>query len=249
MTHDEDGSAADATDLPGDDLAARMGELARILQQEKDEGAILSRMVKAATDMIPGAQEASITLVQGRRKVEARAPSGELARQVDALQDEVGQGPCLDAVYEEKTVNVPDMASEQRWPKFARRAMQLGVGSMLAVQLFVEGDNLGALNLYSRDADAFDEASEHVGLLVAAHAAVVFAGSQKADQLRDAALSRDLIGQAKGILMERYKVTAAQAFLLLTQASSVSNIKLLQVAEHLASTGNLPSEEERPLAR
>ncbi|HXD28607.1 MAG TPA: ANTAR domain-containing protein [Arthrobacter sp.] len=120
---------------------------------------------------------------------------------------------------------------------------------MLAFQLFVEGDNLGALNLYSRRAHNIDENSERIGLLMAAHAAVVFAGSQKADQLRDAAESRDLIGQAKGILMERYKVTAAQAFLLLAHASSVSNTKLFRVAEHLASTGNLPSEEERPLSR
>lgn len=233
----------------GDGLAAQMSELARLLQAEEDETAILTRMVTAAVDMIPGVEEASIMVVQSRKKVEARAPSGELARQVDALQEKVGQGPCLDAVFEHKTVSVPDMSAEQRWPRFAEEALALGAASMLSFQLFVEGDNLGAFNLYSRQADAFDEESEQIGLLVAAHASVVFAGTQKIDQMRDAAESRDLIGQAKGILMERYKVTGAQAFLLLVQASSRSNTKLIRVAGHLADTGNLPPDGNQPLSR
>lgn len=250
MTDDQtDGRVVDDASEPVEDLAGRMGELARILQGERDETAILERMARAAVDMIPGAEEASITVVMGRRKVEAKAPSGEMARQIDALQDKVRQGPCLDAVFDQKTVSVPDMATESRWPRFSSGALELGAASMLAFQLFVEGDNLGALNLYSRKAHAFDEESEHIGLLVAAHAAVVFAGTQKADQLRDAAASRDLIGQAKGILMERYKVTAEHAFLMLAQASSSTNIKLFSVAEHLADTGNLPTAEDRPVAR
>lgn len=176
-------------------------------------------------------------------------PSGPLSRDLDALQERFGEGPCLDAVHEHTVVRVPDMEAERRWPRFAAEAKALGAASMLSIRLFVEGEKLGALNLFSRDIDAFDEESEEIASLVAAHAAVVLAGTQHADQLRDAAATRDVIGQAKGILMERYKITAAHAFLLLAQASSRTNTKLVRVAERLAATGDLPSDEATTMSR
>lgn len=140
-------------------------------------------------------------------------------------------------------VRVPDMASETRWPGFAAEAHTLGASSMLSIRLFVEGEKLGAMNLFSRVAHAFDAESEEIALLIAAHAAVILVGTQHADQLRHAAASRDVIGQAKGILMERYKITDAEAFLVLVQASSRSNTKLFRVAEQLATTGILQSTD------
>ena len=223
----------------GDGLAAKLGDLARSLQSE-DEEAILHHMVRAAIDLVPGADEASISLVVGRRRIESRAPSSDLPRQVDALQSSTGQGPCLDAAYKQRTVKVADMSTERRWPAFAKGALALGAGSMLSFQLFVVGDTLGALNLYSRKANAFNDESEHAGLLVAAHAAVAFAEAQKSTQLHGALSNRDVIGQAKGILMERYKITADQAFVLLARASSDTNVKLVRAAEQLCSTGELP---------
>ncbi len=228
---------AGAEDREG--LAVKLGDLARSLQSE-DEEAILHHMVRAAIDLVPGAEEASISLVVGRRRIESRAPSSALPQQVDALQSTTGQGPCLDAAYKERTVMVEDMSTERRWPAFAKGALALGAGSMLSFQLFVVGDTLGALNLYSRKANAFSDESEHAGLLVAAHAAVAFAEAQKATQLHGALSSRDVIGQAKGILMERYKITADQAFVLLARASSDANVKLVRAAEELSSTGELP---------
>ena len=156
-----------------------------------------------------------------------------------ALQTETGQGPCLDAAYEHETVRVPDIAQEQRWPRFAARAAEAGVGSMLSFQLYVEADDLGALNLYSHHPDAFDDESEQVGLLFASHAAVAFADARKLDQLSRAIDSRDLIGQAKGILMERYSIDATQAFRVLTRVSQNTHRKLREVAEDLVRTGRL----------
>src|SRR5690625_7741852 len=97
---------------------------------------------------------------------------------------------------------------------------------MLAFQLFVEDENLGALNLYAKEPHVFDDDSEHIGLLVAAHAAVAFAESRRTVQLNEAIMTRDVIGQAKGILMERHKITSQQAFLLLTTASNRTNTRL-----------------------
>jgi AmiR/NasT family two-component response regulator len=113
---------------------------------------------------------------------------------------------------------------------------------MLSFQLFVEADNLGALNVYGEDVDVFDEESEQIGLLVAAHAAVAFADSQEIKQLNDALVNRDLIGQAKGILMERHKISAHQAFTLLSTVSANTNIRLTQVAEHLTASGELTTK-------
>jgi GAF domain-containing protein len=124
-------------------------------------------------------------------------------------------------------------------PGTQRAHIELGICSMLSLQLYVEGENLGALNRYNGEPDAFDDESEHIGLLFASHAAVAMAGSQRQQQLTLAMVTRDLIGQAMGILMERYKLTGDQAFALLVRASQTSNTKLRDVAEHLATGGEL----------
>ncbi|GAA1108263.1 GAF and ANTAR domain-containing protein [Arthrobacter flavus] len=230
--------------IPGsvdyEDMAEQLSEFARVLQADNDADSLLTHLVKAAIELVPGTDEASISLITGRADVESRAPSSDLPRQVDALQTRVGQGPCLDAVFEHGTVSVPDMAQEDRWPRFAEGAMNLGAASMLAFQLYVEGDNLGAMNLYSRHANAFTVESEENGLLIAAHASVAIAGSKKMDQMHDALANRDTIGQAKGILMERFGITANQAFILLVRSSSHTNTKLATIAEYLTGTGELP---------
>ena len=225
-------------DLAG--LAQQLGELARSLEAEDDTDAMLDGVVATAVQLVPGAQEGSLSMVTGRRRVSAQHASSELPRQVDALQTETGEGPCLDAVYEHQTVRVPDMRHEQRWPRFSRRAFEAGAASMLSFQLYVEGDNLGALNLYGRRENAFDDESEQVGLLLASHAAVAFAGAQKLDHLHGAVDHRDLIGQAKGILMERYSINADQAFRFLTRVSSTNSRKLHDVAHQLTVTRQLP---------
>ena len=229
--------------IPGD-IANQLSDLARTLQAESDTESILEDIVDSAIRLIPHAAEASISLVKARKTVESRAASSDLPRDVDAVQSEARQGPCLDAAYTEQVVRVPNMGEESRWPKFAERAWDLGARSMISFQLFVEGDNLGALNVYGEDVNVFDEDSEQIGLLVAAHAAVAFADSQEIKQLGDALTNRDLIGQAKGILMERHKISAHQAFTLLTTVSANTNIKLTQIAEHLTTSGELITKKK-----
>lgn len=121
-----------------------------------------------------------------RKTVDPEAASCEMARQIDEVQTAAGEGPCLDSIYEETTVRVHDMGSESRWPDFAQRAFELGTGSMLSFQLYVEGDTLGALNLFARQPHAFGERSENVGLLFSARAAVAFAGIQLQQELSKA---------------------------------------------------------------
>jgi transcriptional regulator with GAF, ATPase, and Fis domain len=233
--------ATQSTD--GDDLAARLSDLARALETEDDVEKTLQAIVNAAVDTIPGAQCAGLMVVERRREMNTRAATDELVHRVDRAQFEADEGPCLDMAHEaheaQAVRRMDDMSTEQRWPGFTRRAAELGVRSMLSFRLFVDKDTLGSLSLYSTEKNAFDDESEHVGLLFAAHAAVAMSDAQQKEQLSKAVSARDLIGQAKGILMERHKLTADQAFTVLARVSQETNTKLVEVALLLTETGEV----------
>jgi len=227
----------------GQGLGDVMSRVARELQEEHgDVERTLGAITTAAVHTVPGADECGISYVVGRSRVEPRAWTSGLPKDLDLLQNEIGEGPCLDAVWEQHVVRVDDIRTEDRWPAFARRAAELGVGSMLCFALFVVNDRLGALNLYSGSADAFDDESLDIGLVFASHAAVALAGAEYEQNLRAGMTNRDVIGQAKGILMERYKLTSEHAFGVLARVSQELNRKLVDVARELSDTGAVPSK-------
>lgn len=238
------GHAAEASEPIGPDsdshrLTAEIGEWARSLVSEPDD-LVLGVMVEEALRVIPGADYASLSIVSRDNCIRSRAPSHIVPERLDALQTELQQGPCFDSIREHRIVRAPDLTAPTPWPRFAFGAVSEGVKSMLAFQLFVEVDSLGALNLYSKTPRAFDEKAENIGRGLAAHASLGLANAQKQGQLYEAVASRDLIGQAKGILMERHKISEQEAFLLLTKVSSTTNLKLREVAAEFVRTGSLP---------
>jgi transcriptional regulator with GAF, ATPase, and Fis domain len=201
--------------------------------------AVWDRVVQACVTQIDGADHAGITLLTGD-SVSTPAASDELVRIIDRHQYATGEGPCLTAAIDhEAVVRVADLTLDTRWPKFSAAVVGLGVRSMLAFQLYTDSDTIGGLNIYARTPDAFSDDSVHTGTLLAAHAAVAVAAASHSEHLRTALASRDAIGQAKGILMERYKITADQAFDLLIAASQQTHRKLKDIASDLAATGEL----------
>jgi GAF domain-containing protein len=237
--------SADGVDPVGQ-LGAVMSRVSRQLQEEHGNiEATLQAITATAVRVVPHAEDCSISYVIGRSKVEPRASTSDLPRQVDALQGRIGQGPCLDAVWDAQIVRVDDVAADERWPEFARQAAELGIGSMLCFQLFVTGDRLGACNLFSRTPRAFDDESEEIGLMLAAHAGVALAGAEHESNLRAGMSSRDVIGQAKGILMERHRLTADQAFGVLSRVSQELNRKLVDIAGELTDTRAVPGSQRR----
>jgi hypothetical protein len=133
------------------ELGEVMGQAARSLQQcHGDVEATLQAITSTAVGSIPGAEEATITYVSGRRSVEPRAVTGDLPRRVDETQDLLQEGPCLDSVWAEKAVRSTTCAPSAAGPASPPRPPRWGVLSSLSLQLFVEGDNLGALNVYAR---------------------------------------------------------------------------------------------------
>ena len=129
---------------PAHDLADVMSRTAWRLQEEHgDVEGTLQATTATAVKVVPNAEECSISYVIGRSKIEPRASTSDLPRSLDALQEQVRQGQCLDSVWEQEIVRVDDVGADDRWPHFARQASELGVGSMICFRLFVEGDRLG----------------------------------------------------------------------------------------------------------
>ena len=215
-------------------LAQVLGDLAVQMQAQEGTADTLHAIVAAAANIVPGARWAGISLIQ-RHHVLPKAPSDPIVAKLDALQTELGDGPCLTALRERRTVLIENMATDTRWPEFAAQATALGVQSLLSFQLFVESENLGAMNLYGAQTDCFTDESIEVGTIVAQHAAIAMFGAAAESQFQTALASRDVIGQAKGLLMQRNKVTGVQAFAMLTQASADTNTKLVEVARWLVS--------------
>jgi len=214
-------------------LADELSDLARGLYHADAPDDVLREAVQAAIDLVPGAEAGSVTALVGGKHVEHKAESSTLPARVDSVMSELDQGPCLDALLLRRIIRVDDMSRETRWPDFAPRAAELGARSMLAFPMFVEDDSLCALNLYADQAHAFTDESEHVGRLLAAHAAVAYSGAQREEHLLAAIETRDLIGQAVGLLMERYSISADRGFGTLVRFSRQSNRKLRDVATEL----------------
>ncbi len=198
----------------------------------------LDAIVSAAVATITPARFAGLILVQSGR-LTPQATLGEPPHELDLLQQRLDEGPCLSAAREQRLVRVQDTAMDPRWTEVLERAAELGVASMLCVPLWVDDQRLGALSLYGDQVDAFQDHDVQLTGLYATHAALALADAQRADQLQTALLNRDVIGQAKGILMERLHVTADSAFNVLAEASQRANVKLAEVAQHLADTGEL----------
>lgn len=197
----------------------------------------LDLMVHAAVRTVPGVGHAAIALMRRDGSIESRARSSETAAELDQLQADLGQGPVVTAIWKEPVVLVDDLATEsEHWPDFVAQARQLGVTSTLTFQLYLEGDTLGALSLYSDVTGAFTTESRTIAGLFASHAALALGGAQQVANLNEAVSTRDLIGQAKGILMERFGVTADDAFDLLVRSSQQTQVKLVEVARWLTGT-------------
>jgi len=227
--------------------AANLATIARAVAGEPTVVRTLQRIVDLAVETIDGCDEAGILLVRNREIV-AGAWSDDLAREIEEMECQIGEGPCLDAIARRPTFESADLRDQLAlWPTFTARAIDAGIHSMLAFRLFAAEDTLGALDLYGRRPGAFDETARAFGTVFAAHAALALAGAQlhehdlaDIDGMRQALDARDAIGQGKGILMATHHIDSDTAFELLRTTSNNLNMKLRAVADHVVRTGTLP---------
>jgi GAF domain-containing protein len=219
---------------PFQDTAQLLGALARQLAADRTVEGTLDAIVNSAARTLHGVAAVGVSYLEGGKTVLARAQSDGLVTEVDDLQTRLRQGPCLQVLSGGgDMVRVDDLRSDDRWPQFAAGAVERGVRSVLAYRLFVEDATLGNLSLFAGEANAFDESAEIIGELFATHAAVALSGVRLEQQFNQAVRRRDVIGQAKGILMARHELDEETAFATLVRFSQTQHVKLYDVAVQL----------------
>jgi GAF domain-containing protein len=221
--------------------AASLEILARALHVKNAElQPTLEAIASTAVAMLSPARYAGLTVVS-RGELVPRASTGEPPLLLDQLQQKLGDGPCISAAKHQCVIRIEDTREDLRWPDFNVAAVRLNVRSMLCVPLWIDERGLGALSLYADQAAAFSDLHERVTILLATFAALALAEAQRANQMHDALRNRDIIGQAKGILLDRHGITADAAFSVLSRVSQAENLKVAEIARRFVETGELPS--------
>jgi hypothetical protein len=238
---------------PATGLALAFAEIAGHLYEAGTVDEVLTRIAETCVAAVPGCQLASITTRHQADGFRTVASTDQAATAADQAQYEASEGPCLTALGE-SVVYTPEFP-DPRWPLLGSGPAGAGVRSVvsygLAASGSLTGDPLtGSLNAYASKAHAFDDAAREIGLILAAHASVALRAvgereslEQLGRQLHVALSSRDVIGQAKGILMERLRITPDDAFDLLRRSSQRLNVKLREVAQSLTETGEFDGRD------
>jgi GAF domain-containing protein len=212
------------------DIAAELARAARDLDDPQELDSTLGTIIAVARDSMPEVDHVGISVSHRDGRVETRAMTDPVVGQLDRLQYELGEGPCLYAMDSSVTVVVSNARHEQRWPRFIPAAVRLGLRSQLGVRLHAGEHTMGALNMYSFSADDISPETEQLAELFATHAALALGHAERIENLNAALRSRKTIGLALGILMERLGIDEDTAFAYLTRISATSETKLRDVA-------------------
>lgn len=223
-------------------LAGRLTRLAAELAGCESEQHLLAVALERARQLVPGTCHAGVLLRRRRGVLSADASTGEPVPGYDHEQLARGAGPALAALSERKPVLVADTTAEPRWPALASVAAQLGIRSILSIDLAAGDTVLGALSLYAAEPDAFDESATAIASLLAVQVGLALEHLRTVRDLRAGMATREVIGEAIGILIERRRITERQAFQLLVRASQHNNIKLHQIARLVCETGEDPCQ-------
>jgi GAF domain-containing protein len=237
------GGSTPGPDYPGplDDegLQASLAALSQLAMGAGQQGLedLLVRVAECAVRAIPGADGAGLTLTEADR-VDTMVASTDFVREVDAIQYGIGEGPCITAATEGRTVRSGSLGGAKLWPRFGPRVGRLGVHSVLSLPLRVGVDVLGAMNIYAHAKDAFDERAVELGELFAVPAAISVLNARELAQarrlaahLQSALTHRTIIDQALGIIMSRTGGSDAEAFDRLRAMSHTENKKVSAIAQ------------------
>ncbi|MHA7652370.1 GAF and ANTAR domain-containing protein [Mycobacterium sp. ML4] len=220
------------------DLALRMAELARVVATPRRVEDILTEVTSAAMELIAGVDTAGILLIGKGGRFDSVAATDELPHELDELQHTLNEGPCIEAASSSDydVVRTDDFRNETRWPAYSAAVQQLGVLSGMSFRLYTHERTAGALNLFGYQPTQWDVERQTIGMVLAAHAAAAIMSNRQSENLRSAVASRDRIGQAKGIIMERYDVEDVRAFDMLRRLSQESNTSLVDIAQRVIDT-------------
>jgi hypothetical protein len=214
-----------------------MADLAERFSHPTDLNATLIGVTAAAVRHIRGADSADILILAPPEGYESIAATSPLPARLDEFQHDFNEGPCLDAAIGQPLVRCDDLRSDSRWPRFSKSAIQAGVHSVLSFQLYTYGTRRAAMNLLGFERNAFTMEAEAYAGMIATHAATALIAHNKELEFQSALASRDVIGQAKGMVMERFGINAVQAFELLVRLSQNSNTRVADIAAEVVARG------------
>ena len=235
--------SADELGDEGRGVAVYFAELSRELQGSPED-VTLDRIARQSLEVIPAADHCGISLRRRRHRIETGAATSALADECDALQYQLGEGPCVEAIWDSESFLSNDTSDEPRWPRWSPVVARKGIGSVLSLRLATSMGTLGAINLYAEPRHAFTDEDIDLALIFAAHATNAMNSARLVDGLQEAVQSRHLIGVAQGILMHRYGLTLEHSFEVLRRYSSHRNVKLRDLATMVVETGGLPEVEQ-----
>lgn len=219
----------------GDKVITQLTDLIASLDRDHAATAVgLHELLHNGVSHIAGAQYAGITLAEKNRVVSSLAATHRYATALDEIQNQVGEGPCLEAAWQHQLMHIGDLNAERRWPRYRRSALeQTPIRCIMSYELAISGNSIAALNFYAERPHAFAADAQQLGEMFASHIALAWSIMRHHEQFRSALASRDVIGQAKGVIMERFRLDAVEAFELLARVSQQSNTRLIDVAQGL----------------
>lgn len=221
------------------DIGKAIAAAARTIHQPRSLDETLQTIAEVARESIPGIDHVGISEVHKDGQVETRAAAGDLVQTLDDLQYSLSEGPCVDSLHESNVVLAPNIRNDRRWPRYVPQAVELGLKSQLAVKLYLDSaGTIGRLNLYSTLSEELHPEAETLADVFAAHAAIALDHAHERETLNEALQTRKVIGQAIGLLMERYQMNEDRAFAFLVRASSHANTKLRDIAQELVDEAN-----------
>jgi GAF domain-containing protein len=228
------------------EAAAFFAQVSADLMEEGDEEVTFERVAQRAVEVVAPCDDVGILLRRRRGRTESVAATSSRAKECDLLQQELGEGPCLEAIWDSESYLVPDTRSDPRWPRWGPRVAERGVGSVLSIRLATGKETLGSLNLYASRSESYTDEDVDTAVIFAMHATNAMSSAKLISGLQTAAQNRHLIGVAQGILMHRYHLTMEQAFEVLRRYSSHLNVKVRDLASEVVERGALPDAPAGP---
>jgi GAF domain-containing protein len=224
------------------ELLEHLAEIAHRLAEADHLDELLQLIVDLGEQYLDGCDGASLMLIGRNRTISSPAYSSRVAYESDLAQYEANEGPCLDALRDHRVYMIDDLETETRWPDYRARALKLGVRSMLSYRLYAKDATFGALDFYASRPHAYSNVSKVIGQVFASHVGVALKAAITEAGLEQAIETRDVIGQAKGILLERLHLPANEAFGLLITISQQQNRPLRDIAHQIVTTGEVPHD-------
>jgi transcriptional regulator with GAF, ATPase, and Fis domain len=219
-------------------IAEALLQVAREIHAQRDLASTMEAIVQSARRSLSGVDHVGVSLVHRGGGIETVAGTDPLVWELDSLQYELGEGPCLDAIQAGPLTVANHLRHDPRWRRYVPCAVERGVTAQMGVRLYVETETLGGLNLYSTSTEVIDPELQDLAKLFAAHATLALGKARQEEDLNAALATRKVIGQALGMLMERYQLDEDRAFQFLVRVSQASNVKLRDIAQELVDQRN-----------